>query len=382
MEERKQIKISLKTFIILIIIFILLIGLGVFVFSRYIRKPNSSSYKNGNSTTTYSDSQNKTKGKEIEYTTEFGYYFGTSNCIENAFVSSYDELETYINQFGEVTIDEQNVLEYFDEEFFENNTIAIEAHDASSSHDSYQIDSVKVDGTEANININLTRRSYGGEFEQNIQFTFIILDKEIENAKFNINVKEVNNTWDHGAVYKPIIYLYPTQDINVSVKLGYKEKITVSYPKYIDGWDVLAKPNGDLKDLKTGRNLYSLYYESENVVPFKVENEGFVVKCEDSVKFLEEKLDILGLTEREAEEFIIYWLPKLESNKYNYIRFATEEEINKNMPLEINPTPDTLIRVIMTFKGIEHPIEVKEQKLNSVERNGFIVVEWGGTELK
>ena len=41
----------------------------------------------------------------------------------------------------------------------------------------------------------------------------------------------------------------------------------------------------------------------------------------------EEKLAILGLNEREAEEFIIYWLPKLESNKYNYIRFATEEEI-------------------------------------------------------
>ena len=120
MKERKQIKISLKTAIILIITFVLLIGLGVFVFSRYIRKPNSSSYTNGNSTTTYSDSQNKTKGKAIEYTTEIGYYFGISNCIENAFVISYDELETYINQFGEVLIDNQNVLEVFDTDFFKN----------------------------------------------------------------------------------------------------------------------------------------------------------------------------------------------------------------------------------------------------------------------
>ena len=62
-----------------------------------------------------------------------------------------------------------------------------------------------------------------------------------------------------------------------------------------------------------------------NVVEFKVEKEGFIVKGEDTAKFLEEKLEILGLNEREAEEFIIYWLPKLEANKYNYIRFASVE---------------------------------------------------------
>ena len=52
----------------------------------------------------------------------------------------------------------------------------------------------------------------------------------------------------------------------ISVKLLNDESITCSYPKYIDGWDVLANPNGDLKDLNTGRNLYSLYYESKGVV--------------------------------------------------------------------------------------------------------------------
>ena len=37
---------------------------------------------------------------------------------------------------------------------------------------------------------------------------------------------------------------------------------------------------------------------------------------------------MLGLNDREAEEFIVYWLPKLEENKYNLIRFETAEEIN------------------------------------------------------
>ena len=36
----------------------------------------------------------------------------------------------------------------------------------------------------------------------------------------------------------------------------------------------------------------------------------------------------------------------------------------------------------MTFKGLENPIEVEEQKLYTPERKGFTVVEWGGTEIK
>ena len=164
--------------------------------------------------------------------------------------------------------------------------------------------------------------------------------------------------------------------------LSEDDRLLVSYPKYEETWKVLAKENGDLVDLETGRNLYSLYYESKNVIDFKVENEGFVVKGEDTAKFLEEKLDILGLNEREAEEFIIYWLPKLEENKYNYIRFASVEEIKENMPLEISPKPDTTIRVLMTYKGLDRKIEVEEQKLERPKREGFVAVEWGGTEIK
>lgn len=51
------------------------------------------------------------------------------------------------------------------------------------------------------------------------------------------------------------------------------------------------------------------------------------------------------------------------------------------MPLFITPNPDTIIRVLMTYKKLEYPIEVKEQQLLTPERNGFVAVEWGGTEL-
>ena len=92
-------------------------------------------------------------------------------------------------------------------------------------------------------------------------------------------------------------------------------------------------------------------------------------------------MHILGLNDRESEEFIIYWLPKLESNPYNLIRFKTKEEIDGYMPLTITPQPDSIIRVIMEFKSVKHYKELKPQTILTPKRNGFVVVEWGGTEL-
>ena len=181
---------------------------------------------------------------------------------------------------------------------------------------------------------------------------------------------------------KPVIYIYPETETTVQVSVGHPEKLSCVYPEYDaeDGWEVIAKPNGDLVDTKTGRNLYSLYWEGNQKAEYKF-NDGFVVAGKDSAKFLEEKLAILGLNEREANEFIIYWLPKLEANKYNLIRFETMEEIEEYMPLNIEPKPDTVIRVMMDFKGLNRPIEIEEQKLEAVVREGYTVVEWGGSEF-
>ena len=184
------------------------------------------------------------------------------------------------------------------------------------------------------------------------------------------------------AVLKPIIYLYPKEETEIVVRLGAPENLTSSYPKYTDGWDVIAYPDGALIDKTTGNKLYSLYWEGAKNNDDFDKTTGFMVKGADSAKFLEEKLEILGLNYKEKEEFIIYWLPKLEAHEYNYIYFATEEEIEKEMPLELSVEPDTLIRVRMIFEGLDEYKEIKEQELvPAPERNGFTVVEWGGTNM-
>ena len=177
--------------------------------------------------------------------------------------------------------------------------------------------------------------------------------------------------------FKPIIYLYPEETSEVSVKLWKSENLLHTYPKYVDWWKVIANPDWILIDTTNNRNLYALYWEWIIDEPSEI-NEWFVVKWEDTISFLEEKLATLWLNEREAEEFIVYWLPILENNKWNLIRFRTLEEVNKIMPLDITPTPDTVIRVLMQYKPLDEYQEVSEQELTTPERNWFTVVEWWG----
>ena len=219
------------------------------------------------------------------------------------------------------------------------------------------------------------------EYEtQKKEFKYILKRNVMLAIIMYITVGMVNMT--RTSLDKPIIYIYPETETTVQVSVEYPEKLSCVYPEYDieNGWEVIAKPNGDLVDTKSGRNLYSLYWEGDSKLEYKFK-DGFVVAGEDSAKFLEEKLAILGLNEREANEFIIYWLPKLEANKYNLIRFETMEEIEAYMPLNIEPKPDTLIRIVMDFKGLNRPIEIEEQQIETPIREGYIVVEWGGSEF-
>lgn len=227
-------------------------------------------------------------------------------------------------------------------------------------------------------------------FSLGVLIANVIIEEQGDNCKNSTTYQNGNTTniepsneavrYRDFSTDKPIIYLYPKEQTELIVKLVNKEKIICSYPKYKEGWKVLANPDGTLIDTETNRQLYALYWEGKSMESKGI-TDGFVVKRSDTIKFLEEKLEILGLNYKEVEEFIVYWLPKLEQNEYNYIRFATMEEINEYMPIEFSKEPDTLIRVLMEYKGLDEYIEVPEQKLETPTREGFVAVEWGGTEI-
>ncbi len=179
---------------------------------------------------------------------------------------------------------------------------------------------------------------------------------------------------------KPVIYLYPTSEQSVSVKLDYNGELTCTYPEYKDGWNVIAEPDGTLTNIGDKRKYSYLYWEGISKNQWDM-SKGFVVKGEETEEFLQEKLEYMGLTPREYNEFIVYWLPIMQENKYNLITFAGEEYENL-AKLNITPKPDSILRVMMLFKSLDKPIEIEEQEIKSFERKGFTVIEWGGTEVK
>ena len=191
------------------------------------------------------------------------------------------------------------------------------------------------------------------------------------------NAEPTTEPWDTMPM-KPVIYLYPEAITDVTVELDYVGVLSCTYPAYNGSWQVTAHPDGTLFD-EAGREYYCLYWEGSD--QSWTMDEGFCVAGSDTAAFLEDALAKLGLSPREANEFIIYWLPQMEDNPWNLISFqgAAYTEFAK---LNISPAPDTLIRVFMTFKPLDEPVEIEAQKLDAPERTGFTVVEWGGGLVK
>ena len=178
---------------------------------------------------------------------------------------------------------------------------------------------------------------------------------------------------------KPVIYLYPEEHTEVNVTLDVKGRIVCSYPEYGESWTVDAAPDGTLTD--EGGNEYSyLFWEAELDVEYPMD-EGFVVKGKDTAEFLRDILSKMGLLPAEANDFITYWLPRMQGNAYNLITFQ-QEAYTEVAGLEISPQPDSMLRVFMVYKALEDPVEISEPEITAFERSGFTVVEWGGTEIE
>ncbi|MDY6339097.1 MAG: hypothetical protein SPL61_05625 [Saccharofermentans sp.] len=183
---------------------------------------------------------------------------------------------------------------------------------------------------------------------------------------------------------KPVIYLYPEVRTEVNVKLELNGKVTYSYPEYNNalGWTVTAEPDGQLTD-KDGNKYPYLFWEGDIRIKPGL-SKGFCVKGEDTESFLKDALRRLGLTDAEAADFISYWCPEMQQNKYNVITFQTSryEDVSG---LIVSPEPDTVIRVNMLWYASDKPVDIAPQDLdvvNPVVRKGFTVVEWGGEEYK
>lgn len=215
----------------------------------------------------------------------------------------------------------------------------------------------------------------------NIEVEYKLINKieEWEYRLLSPTIRPSDFHMETNVAAKPVIYLYPEEETEVEVRLDYRGRLTVTYPEYRDGWRVTAKPDGTLTDADGNEYSY-LFWEgiSDTAYDFR---EGFCVQGCDTAEFLREKLSLLGLTPREYNEMIVYWLPKMQDNPYNVISFQGEVYTD-SAALSVSPAPDTVLRVFMAYYPSETPVTLPEQKLTPTERKGFTLVEWGGTECK
>ena len=179
---------------------------------------------------------------------------------------------------------------------------------------------------------------------------------------------------------KPVIYLYPETPADCSVKLTLDGHLTCTYPDYGKGWNnFTAHPDGTLI-FPDGKEYYCLYWEGVQITEWDF-SRGFCVKGEDTAAFLEQALAEQGLTPREANEFIIYWLPLMKENPYNVISFQTDAYTDGAV-LDVTPMPDSLIRVFMAWYATDTAVELSPQAFDTPARDGFTVVEWGGSMVR
>lgn len=182
-------------------------------------------------------------------------------------------------------------------------------------------------------------------------------------------------------VRKPVIYLYPTQPTQVSVNLEFtKGPVIVEYPKRENGsWVVNAQPDGKL--LVGDKEYPYLFWEAKPTTPYQFDQaEGFCLGKDEFVPFFEEKLKLLGLNDKEIADFITYWYPLMASNPFTYVNFLGQEYLD-SARLNVSPAPESTIRVFVLFKSMIEKVNLKPQELVRTPRNGFTLVEWGGSNL-
>ena len=179
---------------------------------------------------------------------------------------------------------------------------------------------------------------------------------------------------------KPVIYLYPKQPMNVSVKVAPGNGLSYTDPAYGTGWNVFSDTKSNLTNLSDGKQYPYLFWEGSGSVYYETPQQGFVVAANELDGFFNSKLAELGLIDKEIADFKEFWIPKMQEKPkpYYFVTFLSKHYIDQLAPLSIDPKPDTVIRVLMDYRGLEAFQNVPELGISIPERKGFTAVEWGG----
>lgn len=159
--------------------------------------------------------------------------------------------------------------------------------------------------------------------------------------------------------------------VTLSFPMG--SRMTDSKPAYPDsGWQVTVEPSGLIDG-----TWPCLFYEC-TLPNYMQSDSGWCVEQNKLEDFFRTTLTGYGLTGPEIKDFLEYWLPILGESDY-YLVFPQPEEImGPLIELTFSQPPDTRLRLHFLFQGIDSYKTIKAPFIQSTERAGFTVIEWGG----
>lgn len=173
----------------------------------------------------------------------------------------------------------------------------------------------------------------------------------------------------------PIIYLYSKSPQAFGVQPISQDKISYNYPATANGtWDIITKNDGTLE--YAGKNYSNLYYEFmyKNIV---VPSEGYMIEKDRAAQFLKDDLlPRLNLGQKEISDYLadiqthIFNLTKSDT-KYYKISILNKSEVERFLPLQVNPRPAQTIRNMLVFEQMQdHPnYRIPEPAIEQINRN-------------
>lgn len=177
-------------------------------------------------------------------------------------------------------------------------------------------------------------------------------------------------------VYKPNIYIYPTEAIDLNVHINFPQggEILSSIPEYGTGWNIFVEPNGLINN-----TYHFLFYESSQPNVWQ-HDLGWIIEKTGLADFFTKNLTDYGFNGQEIEDFIDYWIPRLTDYNFYAIYPQNADIIDEVIELYFSEKPNNLMRLFYLIEGLNETPELKPEEPDmslTFERKDFFVVEWG-----
>jgi len=180
---------------------------------------------------------------------------------------------------------------------------------------------------------------------------------------------------DDHMLYKPNIYIYPKENIQLEVNIDFPMggKVIASIPEYKTGWKVSVDSNGLID------NKYTfLFYESSQPDVWQTKS-GWMVKRDDLKGFFEENMALYGFVGQEIKDFTDYWVPRLKNHESYSICPQVLPAIDQVVRLRFSKQPEHILRLYYVLKGHDDSLknELVKPEISGFDRKGYFVTEWG-----